>query len=63
MTAYLGWVKDAGGRPTPQIWRDLGTCETESLKASQRFIAKLPIKPEDEGLSVDELARLYPCPT
>ena len=63
MTIYLAWVRNAGGKPEPQVWRDLDSCETSSLKTSQRFVTKSEVNLLHEGLSVDELARLYPCPS
>ena len=69
MTAYLAWIKTQRGKPEAQVWRDLDTAQQHYAPSPPRgvmhdlFIAKLLIKPGDWGLSVDELAERYPCPS
>jgi hypothetical protein len=67
VTVYLAWLKTQKGVEA-QVWRDLATAQQHYAINSPRgvlhanFITKLPIKPEDESLSVDQLKERYPCP-
>ena len=66
MTVYLAWLKTQKGVEA-QIWRDLETAQQHFSTSAPRgimhdsFIVKIAIKPEEESLSVDELAKRYPC--
>jgi hypothetical protein len=68
MMIYLAWIRNDGGVPVAQIWRDLESCEPYYSESPPRgmlhdqFIAKFALKPEETSLSIDELKKLYPCP-
>lgn len=50
------WVRDFANRPRPQLWPE------DLPHEERRVVVKHVVKPEDEGLPFDVLARLYPAP-
>jgi hypothetical protein len=56
---YFVWVNGTKG-PEPQKWVELDFGVGEWMTKSGKVICYVPITPSEAGLSLDELAGLYP---
>lgn len=53
----LVYVASFDGRPTPQVHHQR---QTDGNGKLQKYLQRVTIKPEEESLSVEELAKRYP---
>jgi hypothetical protein len=63
---YFAWVKTMSGKPAPEkyhIWRKQNTSPETKQRYENATIKEWPLDATQWELDLDELARLYPCPT
>ncbi len=60
---FFVWIMTSKG-PLPQVWSEDYTLNPNSRKLNTelRVLRKEHLRPDQQGMPLDELAQIYPCP-